>query len=466
MHMTYAPKTEKPQPTAPGETQTIKIGIIGLGYVGLPLARLLATKHPVVGFDINRHRVDDLQNGIDTTREVDETTLKAAILQHNPLVPLPALETTDFSENGGPTLKTGLFCSPDIMDIQSCNHYIITVPTPIDKNNRPDLRPLYAASETVGRVLKKGDTVIYESTVYPGATEEECVPVLERVSGLKFNSDFFVGYSPERINPGDKKHTVDKILKITSGSTPEAAQRIDSLYAEVITAGTYMAPSIKVAEAAKVIENSQRDINIAFVNELAKIFNLLNIDTQEVLEAAGTKWNFLPFKPGLVGGHCIGVDPYYLAQKAQEVGYHPEIILAGRRLNDSMGRHVATEVIRCMMRKDLKVLDAKVLLLGFTFKENCPDIRNTRIIDIYNELRAFDIAVDVYDPWASADEVMHEYGIEIMTGDNKPDCSLYSGIILGVSHDKFRELDIRKSPDRVVYDVKGFLDKSLVDARL
>lgn len=455
MDMTYAPKTEKPQPTAPTETQTIKIGIIGLGYVGLPLARLLATKHPVVGFDINRHRVDDLQNGIDTTREVDQTTLKATILQHNPLVPLPALET-DVSQNGGPTLKTGLFCSPDIMDIQSCNHYIITVPTPIDKNNRPDLRPLYAASETVGRVLKKGDTVIYESTVYPGATEEECVPVLERVSGLKFNSDFFVGYSPERINPGDKKHTVDKILKITSGSTPEAAQRIDRLYAEVITAGTYMAPSIKVAEAAKVIENSQRDINIAFVNELAKIFNLLEIDTQEVLKAAGTKWNFLPFTPGLVGGHCIGVDPYYLAQKAQQHGYHPEIILAGRRMNDSMGEYVASQVVKCMIKKGIAIGGAEVLMLGITFKENCPDVRNTKIVDVIHALRDYGIKVTIFDPWATPEEAKREYNIETF---NTIPQNTFDAIVLGVAHKEFLSLDLEplKKEQAVVYDVKGVL---------
>ncbi len=456
--MTYAPKTEKPQPTAPTETQTIKIGIIGLGYVGLPLARLLATKHPVVGFDINRHRVDDLQNGIDTTREVDQTTLKATILQHNPLVPLPAL-VTDVSQNGGPTLKTGLFCSPDIMDIQSCNHYIITVPTPIDKNNRPDLRPLYAASETVGRVLKKGDTVIYESTVYPGATEEECVPVLERVSGLKFNADFFVGYSPERINPGDKKHTVDKILKITSGSTPEAAQRIDRLYAEVITAGTYMAPSIKVAEAAKVIENSQRDINIAFVNELAKIFNLLEIDTQEVLKAAGTKWNFLPFTPGLVGGHCIGVDPYYLAQKAQQHGYHPEIILAGRRMNDSMGEYVASQVVKCMIKKGIAIGGAEVLMLGITFKENCPDVRNTKIVDVIHALQDYGIKVTTFDPWATPEEVKREYNIE--TSNTIPQ-NTFDAIVLGVAHNEFLSLDLEplKKEQAVVYDVKGVLENT------
>src|SRR5690554_489952 len=428
-----------------------KIAVIGLGYVGLPLAVEFAKQFKTVGFDISSKRIAELENGKDTTREIEEEDLKKVLVK----TPGELQEAT-----------SGLLPTDAVAAISSCNILVITVPTPTDKHNKPVLTPMIKASETVGGVLKNGDVVIYESTVYPGVTEDECVPVLEKVSGLKFNEDFYVGYSPERINPGDKEHTVAKILKVTAGSTEEVAEYVDQLYKKVITAGTFKASCIKVAEAAKVIENSQRDINIAFVNELSKIFNLLNIDTQEVLEAAGTKWNFLPFKPGLVGGHCIGVDPYYLAQKAQEVGYHPEIILAGRRLNDSMGRHVATEVIRCMMRKDLKVLDAKVLLLGFTFKENCPDIRNTRIIDIYNELRAFDIAVDVYDPWASADEVMHEYGIEIMTGDNKPDCSLYSGIILGVSHDKFRELDIRKSPDRVVYDVKGFLDKSLVDARL
>lgn len=369
---------------------------------------------------------------------------------------MPAFEVTDFSQNGGPTLKTGLFCSPDIMDIQSCNHYIITVPTPIDKNNRPDLRPLYAASETVGKVLKKGDTVIYESTVYPGATEEECVPVLERVSGLKFNVHFFVGYSPERINPGDKKHTVDKILKITSGSTPEAAQRIDRLYAEVITAGTYMAPSIKVAEAAKVIENSQRDINIAFVNELAKIFNLLEIDTQEVLKAAGTKWNFLPFTPGLVGGHCIGVDPYYLAQKAQQHGYHPEIILAGRRMNDSMGEYVASQVVKCMIKKGIAIGGAEVLMLGITFKENCPDVRNTKIVDVIHALQDYGIKVTTFDPWATPDEVKREYNIA--TSNTIPQ-NTFDAIVLGVAHNEFLDLDLEplKKEQVVVYDVKGVL---------
>lgn len=428
-----------------------KIAIIGLGYVGLPLAVEFAKKFRVIGFDISSKRIVELEKGRDATLEVEEENLKA-VLVHTP----GELNERPF----------GFLPTDAVTALSSCNIFVVTVPTPTDKHNKPVLTPMLKASETVGGVLKKGDVVIYESTVYPGVTEDECVPVLERVSGMKFNEDFYVGYSPERINPGDKEHTVSKILKVTSGSTEEVAEYVDQLYKKVITAGTFKASCIKVAEAAKVIENSQRDINIAFVNELSKIFNLLNIDTNEVLEAAGTKWNFLPFKPGLVGGHCIGVDPYYLAQKAQEVGYHPEIILAGRRLNDSMGRHVATEVIRCMMRKDLKVLDSKVLLLGFTFKENCPDIRNTRIIDIYKELKTFDIEVDIYDPWANAEEVAHEYGIDILTGEDAPDCSLYSGVILGVAHKKFEKLKIQKSSTQVVYDVKGILDKSQVDARL
>lgn len=358
----------------------------------------------------------------------------------------------------------GLFVTTSLSHLEDANFHIITVPTPVDKYNKPDLTPLYKASESLGRVLKKGDVVVYESTVYPGVTEEECVPVLEKTSGLKFNIDFFVGYSPERINPGDKEHTVTKILKVTSGSTPEVADYVNAVYAAVITAGTHKASSIKVAEAAKVIENSQRDINIAFVNELSKIFNLMGIDTQEVLEAAGTKWNFLKFKPGLVGGHCIGVDPYYLAQKAQEVGYHPEIILAGRRMNDSMGKHVAQETIKLMMRKDLKVIDAKVLILGFTFKEDCPDVRNTRVIDIYQEFRSFDMEVDVYDPWINQEEVKHEYGIEIL--NNQPNLSDYSAIILAVAHKKFANLDLNTRPERVVYDVKGVLKKGSADARL
>jgi len=373
-----------------------KIAIIGLGYVGLPLAVAFADKFKTIGYDINPIRVDELQKGYDRTLEVADSELQQVLLK----------TSLELEEKG-----KGLLVTDAILPVTSANIYIVTVPTPTDKHNRPILTPMLKASEMIARVLKKGDVLIYESTVYPGVTEEECVPVLEKISGLKYNEDFFAGYSPERINPGDKEHTVTKILKVTSGSTPEIAEYVDQLYKSVITAGTHKASSIKVAEAAKVIENSQRDINIAFVNELSKIFNLLDIDTQEVLEAAGTKWNFLPFKPGLVGGHCISVDPFYLAQKAQEVGYHPEIILAGRRLNDSMGKHVATETIKHMMRKDLKVIDSKVLILGFTFKEDCPDVRNTRVIDIYNELRSFDMDVCVYDPWADVAEVKHEYGI-------------------------------------------------------
>jgi UDP-N-acetyl-D-galactosamine dehydrogenase len=421
-----------------------KIAIIGLGYVGLPLAVEFAKKFPTIGFDINAQRIAELNSGFDRTLEVEDAHLKSVL-----------------ASNPG---ELGLFNSRNIEDISSCNIFIITVPTPTDKHNRPDLTPLYKASETVGKVLKNGDIVIYESTVYPGVTEEECVPVLERVSGMKFNIDFFVGYSPERINPGDKEHTVTKILKVTSGSTPEIGKKVDELYKSIIVAGTHLAPTIKVAEAAKVIENSQRDINIAFVNELSKIFNLLGIDTQDVLAAAGTKWNFLPFKPGLVGGHCIGVDPYYLAQKAQEVGYHPEIILAGRRLNDSMGKHVATEVIKHMMRKDLKVIDAKVLILGFTFKEDCPDVRNTRVIDIYHELRSFDMDVDIFDPWASSEEVKHEYNIDVL--NEQPDLNQYSAIILAVAHKKFLHLNLEATNERVIYDVKGLLDKQKIDARL
>ncbi|WP_373399200.1 nucleotide sugar dehydrogenase [Algoriphagus halophilus] len=425
----------------------VKIAVIGLGYVGLPLAVEFAKKYPTVGFDIDAKRVSELIAGVDHTLEVEDELLQSVL--------------TD-SLNG----DTGLLPSFDSEVLADCNIYIVTVPTPTDKHNRPVLTPMLKASENIGKYLKKGDIVIYESTVYPGVTEDECVPVLEQVSGLKFNQDFFAGYSPERINPGDKEHTVAKILKVTSGSTPEIAEYVDQLYKTVIVAGTHKASSIKVAEAAKVIENSQRDINIAFVNELSKIFNLMGIDTNEVLEAAGTKWNFLKFKPGLVGGHCIGVDPFYLAQKAQELGYHPEIILAGRRLNDSMGKHVATEVIKLMMRKDLKVIDSKVLILGFTFKEDCPDVRNTRVIDIYKELRSFDMEVDVYDPWANPAEVEHEYGVQIISGKQAPDLANYSAVILAVSHQEFKQLQIKKSDAQVVFDVKGFLDKSDVDARL
>lgn len=429
--------------------QDSKIAVIGLGYVGLPLAVEFAKKFPVIGFDIDKKRVGELLKGNDHTLEVEDDLLKSVLTSNSPKIGQVGLLPT---------------CDPE--QLKSCNVYIVTVPTPTDKHNRPVLTPMLKASENIGKYLKKGDVVIYESTVYPGVTEDECVPVLEQVSGLKYNVDFFAGYSPERINPGDKEHTVSKILKVTSGSTPEVAEYVDQLYKTVITAGTHKASSIKVAEAAKVIENSQRDINIAFVNELSKIFNLLGIDTHEVLEAAGTKWNFLKFKPGLVGGHCIGVDPFYLAQKAQEVGYHPEIILAGRRLNDSMGKYVATEVIKLMMRKDLKVIDSKVLILGFTFKEDCPDVRNTRVIDIYNELKSFDMDVDVYDPWANPEEVQKEYGIFITSADQVPKLSDYSAIVLAVSHNQFRTLPLRKNRNQVIFDVKGFLPKSEVDARL
>ncbi|WP_373493791.1 nucleotide sugar dehydrogenase [Aquiflexum sp.] len=428
-----------------------KIAIVGLGYVGLPLAVAFAEKFATVGYDIDPKRVDQLQKGHDRTLEVEDEDLKKVLVK-------TVVELEDKNK--------GLLVSDAIIPISSCSIYIVTVPTPTDKHNKPVLTPMLKASEMIGKILKKGDVVIYESTVYPGVTEEECVPVLEKFSGLKFNEDFFAGYSPERINPGDKEHTVTKILKVTSGSTPEVAEYVDQLYKSVITAGTHKASSIKVAEAAKVIENSQRDINIAFVNELSKIFNLLGIDTQEVLEAAGTKWNFLPFKPGLVGGHCIGVDPFYLAQKAQEVGYHPEIILAGRRLNDSMGKHVATEVIKHMMRKDLKVIDSKVLILGFTFKEDCPDVRNTRVIDIYKELKSFDMEVDVYDPWADSKEVEHEYGITIINGNNKPVLEDYSAIILAVAHKEFKSWSIKKSEKQVIFDVKSVLPKKDVDCRL
>lgn len=417
-----------------------KVAVIGLGYVGLPLARLFATKYPVVGFDINKERVEKLNNGHDNTLEVSDELLKSVLLERVPFL----------------NLENGLYCSSEIKDIEEANIYIITVPTPVDNNNRPVLIPLIKASETVGEVLKKGDIVIYESTVYPGATEEDCIPVLEEVSGLKYNVDFYAGYSPERINPGDKQHTVEKILKVTSGSTPEIGGIVDDLYKSVITAGTHLAPTIKVAEAAKVIENSQRDINIAFVNELAKIFNLMNIDTHAVLEAAGTKWNFLPFKPGLVGGHCIGVDPYYLAQKAQQYGYHPEIILAGRRLNDSMGKYVAEQVVKTMIKKDIPVNNAKVLMLGITFKENCPDVRNTKIVDVVAALEDFGINVTIYDPWACPKEVKQEYGID--SSDKLP-AGKYDAIVLGVAHTVFLELDINdlKKKNAVVYDMKGVL---------
>ncbi|TRX34888.1 nucleotide sugar dehydrogenase [Flavobacterium sp. ZT3R18] len=423
----------------------MKIAVIGLGYVGLPLARLFATQFSVVGFDINVPRVEALQSGMDSTLEVDAVTLQKVLVQKS-------------------STEKGLYCTSLIADIANCNYFIVTVPTPVDKNNRPDLTPLFKSSETVGSVLKKGDVVIYESTVYPGVTEEECVPVLEKVSGLKFNVDFFAGYSPERINPGDKEHTVEKILKITSGSTPEIGQKVNELYQSVIIAGTHLAPSIKVAEAAKVIENSQRDINIAFVNELAKIFNLLDIDTAAVLKAAGTKWNFLPFKPGLVGGHCIGVDPYYLAQKAQEKGYHPEIILAGRRLNDSMGEYVASQVVKLMIKKGVTINGANLLMLGITFKENCPDVRNTKIVDVIKALEDYGIQVTIFDPWANPSEVEHEYGLKMV---NKAPNNTFDAVVLGVAHAEFLDLDINslRKNCSVLYDVKGVLTEG-VDGKL
>lgn len=415
----------------------IKIAVIGLGYVGLPLAHLFASKYPVVGFDINTSRIESLRKGEDTTLELSKKELVSVIKTEN-------------------TNSKGLAFTSNTHEIEECNYYIVTVPTPVDKNKKPDLTPLYKASETIAKVLKKGDIVVYESTVYPGATEEECVPVLEKVSGLVFNQDFFVGYSPERINPGDKKHTVDKILKVTAGSTPEIGKKVDHLYASVITAGTHLAPTIKVAEAAKVIENSQRDINIAFVNELAKIFNLMDIDTHAVLEAASTKWNFLPFKPGLVGGHCIGVDPYYLAQRAQEFGYHPEIILAGRRMNDSMGQYVASEVIKLMSQNDLKIKGAKILVLGITFKENCPDVRNTKVVDVINQLKEFGTEITIYDPWAKSEEVEREFGFNII---NKKPKATYEAVVLAVAHQEFEALDYDSflNKNGVLYDVKGVI---------
>ena len=427
-----------------------KIAIIGLGYVGLPLAVEFAKKRAVVGFDIKPERIKELNEGHDPTLEVSDDDLKAVLLTSNSQQPT----------------ANGLYITSLLQDIQDCQIYIVAVPTPTDKNNRPDLTPLVKASETVGKVLKDGDIVIYESTVYPGATEEDCVPVLERVSGKKMNEQFFVGYSPERINPGDKVHTLTTIKKVTSGSTPAIGLEVDALYKEIITAGTFLATSIKVAEAAKVIENSQRDINIAFVNELSKIFNRMGIDTLEVLEAAGTKWNFLPFRPGLVGGHCIGVDPYYLAQKAQEVGYHPEIILAGRRLNDGMGAYVAGEVVKLMLKAGKPVKNVKALMLGITFKENCPDIRNTRALDIYHELKTYGMDVDIYDPWASSEEVRHEYGLEIL--NKYPHQNGYSAIILAVAHNEFQKIDMtaHKKDGVIIYDVKGILPKEIVSARL
>jgi len=418
----------------------IKIAVIGLGYVGLPLARLFSTKYKTIGFDVNKSRVEALMNGHDATLEVEDDLLKNAI-------------------------ANGFICSTNIDDIKDCNFYVVTVPTPVDANNNPDLTPLYKASETVGKVISNGDIVVYESTVYPGVTEDECLPVVERVSGLKFNVDFFAGYSPERINPGDKLHTVEKIKKVTSGSTPEIGVLVNDVYSSVITAGTHLAPSMKVAEAAKVIENSQRDINIAFVNELSKIFNRMGIDTHEVLEAAGTKWNFLPFKPGLVGGHCIGVDPYYLAQCAQRYGYNPEIILAGRRMNDGIGEYVANQVIKLMLKKGIQVVNSEILVLGFTFKENCPDVRNTKVVDIVKALKEYNINITIYDPWAKAQDVMHEYGLKVI---NEMPVNKYDATILAVAHNEFAGLDIISLLNKlhVIYDVKGFLNKELVDERL
>jgi len=429
------------------KTREIQIAIIGLGYVGLPLAVEFAKKYSVIGFDINEERVNELKNKFDKTLEVSKDVLGSVII--------------DVVEN---KRIIGLLPTTNIDKIRNANIFIVTVPTPTDKHNRPVLNPILSATKTIGSLLKVGDIVIYESTVYPGVTEEECVPVLEKISGLVYNTDFFVGYSPERINPGDKKHTVANILKVTSGSTPEIAKQIDDLYKSIILAGTFMAKSIKVAEAAKVIENSQRDINIAFVNELSKIFNLLEIDTCSVLEAASTKWNFINFKPGLVGGHCIGVDPYYLAQKAQEVGYHPEIILAGRRLNDGMGKYIGTELIKKMLKKGLQIINSNVLILGITFKENCPDIRNTKVIDIYNELLTYDLNIDVYDPWANFNETKLEYGINLLT--TSPVLNNYSAIILAVAHDVFLDFKIESSENVVIYDVKGILPLNKIDGRL
>ena len=425
------------------------IAVIGLGYVVLPLAVEFAKKYPTIGFDITAKRVEELKKEIDATLEVDPETLSSILVPN-----LIALQKRSF----------GFLPSLDCMDISDANVYIVTVPTPTDKNNRPVLTPLIKASETVGGVLKKGDIVIYESTVYPGVTEDECVPVLEKISGLKFNSDFFVGYSPERINPGDKERTVTKISKVTSGSTPESAKVIDELYQSIITAGTHMAPCIKVAEAAKVIENAQRDINIAFVNELAKIFNLLDIETEAVLKAAGTKWNFLPFKPGLVGGHCIGVDPYYLAQKAQEVGYHPEIILAGRRLNDSMGEYIATQILKLFVKNDIKIKGSKVLVLGITFKENCPDVRNTKVVDVISHLQNYGMNTTIYDPWANSSEVQEVYQLESI---QKIPEDTFDAIVLAVAHKEFIQLDLKPllKKKSVVYDVKGVLEHK-ADAKL
>ena len=421
--------------------EDIKICVIGLGYVGLPLARLFSTKFPSIGFDMNQRRVDALMAGHDATLEVSDDLLQDAIDNH------------------------GFKCTTDMEEIRRCNFYVVAVPTPVDENNRPDLRPLWGASDTVGRVISKGDIVVYESTVYPGVTEEECIPVVERVSGLKFNEDFFAGYSPERINPGDKLHTVEKIKKVTSGSTPEIADIVDSVYNAVLVNGTHKAPSIKVAEASKIIENSQRDVNIAFMNELAKIFNAMDIDTHDVIEAAATKWNFIKLSPGLVGGHCISVDPYYLIQKAQVYGVLPRVMSNARRLNDGMGAYVANQTIKCMNKKGVLVKGAKILILGITFKENCPDIRNTKVVDIYHTLEEYTRRITVYDPWAHPDQVMHEYGVEVTA--TLPE-DRYDAVILAVAHKEFLGLDVRSlvKEGGVIYDVKGVLPRDLVDARL
>lgn len=420
----------------------MKICVIGLGYVGLPLARLFSTKFETIGFDMNQSRVDMLNAGHDATLEVSDELLAEAINEH------------------------GFKCTTDINDIKECNFYIVAVPTPVDENNRPDLKPLWNASETVGKVISKGDIVVYESTVYPGVTEEECLPIVEKVSGLKFNEDFFAGYSPERINPGDKEHTVEKIKKVTSGSTPEIADIVDKVYNTVLVNGTHKAPSIKVAEASKIIENSQRDVNIAFMNELAKIFNAMGIDTHDVIEAAASKWNFIKLSPGLVGGHCISVDPYYLIQKAQVYGVLPRVMSSARRLNDGMGEYVANQVIKLMNKKGVLVKGSKILILGITFKENCPDIRNTKIVDIYSTLSEYTGNITIYDPWADSAEVKREYNIDIT---NQLDASeKYDAIILGVAHKEFLSLDIRASlnTNGVVYDVKGFLNRNIIDGRL
>jgi UDP-N-acetyl-D-galactosamine dehydrogenase len=425
--------------------EKVTIAVVGLGYVGLPLATEFAKHYKVFGFDLNRERIDQLGRGFDHTHEIDSKSLENVLLKKN---------------------DNGLYLTDNLNEISNCNVFIVTVPTPVDKHNRPDLSPLLKVSSMIGGILKKGDTVIYESTVYPGVTEDECVPVLERDSGLTYNIDFFAGYSPERINPGDKEHTVTKILKVTSGSTPDTADFVDSLYRSIIVAGTHKAESIKIAEAAKVIENAQRDINIAFINELAMIFNKLGIDTNKVLNAASTKWNFLNFKPGLVGGHCIGVDPYYLAQKAQEVGYHPEIILAGRRVNDGMGAYVAEQLVKAMLSKGTAIAGSEVLILGFTFKENCPDVRNTKVIDIVKRLEEYQIDVTIHDPLADIQQVRNTYGVRCQNGESKK--RVYDGILLAVAHQQFHDMDLSRmcKKNTVVYDIKYALPQAMVDVRL